>query len=94
MDLEIKQHIRDFFDGKTQPEREKARMFNTIPALIIRDVEMEHFINGSLTTVGMVIIYSRAMHTGIRDFRLASEWAMGRGVPRSAPPATRLWRAR
>jgi hypothetical protein len=45
MDLEIKQHIRDFFEGKMQPEIEKARIFNTIPALIIRDVELEHFIN-------------------------------------------------
>ena len=45
MDLEIKQHIRDFFDGRIQAEREKARIFNTIPALIIRDVELEHFIN-------------------------------------------------
>ena len=45
MDLEIKQHIRDFFEGKMQPEIEKARYFNVIPALIIRQEEMEPFIN-------------------------------------------------
>jgi hypothetical protein len=45
LNLEIKQHIRDFFDAKMQPEREKARFFNVIPGLIIKDEELEFFIN-------------------------------------------------
>lgn len=45
LDLAIKQYIKEYFEAKMSPERQKARVFNTIPALIIRDEELESFID-------------------------------------------------
>lgn len=45
LDLKYKQRIRDFIDGKMAHERQQSRVFRTTPAVIIRDDEMEQFID-------------------------------------------------
>jgi hypothetical protein len=77
MDLEIKQHIRDFFEGKMQAEREKARIFNTIPALIIRDVELEHFINELWLTTSRIACRTRTFRTCRRNILRLCESLLG-----------------
>lgn len=45
LDLAIKQHIRDFMVAQMNIAKHQSMPFNTLPAIIIREVEMERFID-------------------------------------------------
>jgi hypothetical protein len=45
LDIHIKQYIRDYLNGKMQEQRQLSRVYRTVPAIIIRDDELETFID-------------------------------------------------
>ena len=45
LEIEKKQQIRDFVTSRMQEEKRKAMLFGAVPAIIIRESEVEKFID-------------------------------------------------
>ena len=43
--LEVKQYIRDFFTGQLNMSKHQHEAFGRLPAIIIKEVDMERFID-------------------------------------------------